>query len=489
MMNGSSHFFLQSFHVHNMRNRKLFENCGATDERPAGASAPSVVGDMVGVGLCDSFTGSGCSHFVSKCLARAISLHTRVPEEIARLKKRYPDDPLVNALAFGRTHNQFMRRPGKPSLVTPWDMEQYAHCADASFLQEANRCRDLGGGEADDGCRAVWFTAGVVPTESEAEKPNGTKKTALDICVSGVGTSRAFGLGRSAESSTLQGKPSVLHCSRRETVVPLSMDHHPLREEEYRRVIAAGGRVVSSEGNFIDGNPFYNVSRSFGHFRMKSNRQLSMSKQKLIATPTSMRWRMFPGDVLVLCNHAVFENRHTEDTSVNEVADLVGREVDRGLLPDEVAAAVCDFAVQFGSQHALQVTVAVAKDWRPDVMECGALCTPRFEESVRPGPIYAHMCQRHHTYAERLLRDCERCHISLPELLLRRWELIREVLPQRHALPLSTYYGKECGVVRQCMEEEAELFSHELLRRDPPLSRQETISVFSAIAKELVSKK
>lgn len=551
IMNEASHFLLDSFYAFNKKNRPMYSSSSSTSQ------IPHNFGDMVATGLLDSYTGREVSTFISDFLSRALSLHTRVPEELRALKREFPNDPVIDAMSFALSHQRSMRGlstkvPGTAtSPINAWDMEQYALCADSAFLQHCQKLRSdsgskgdesgdhfmqkntqqpvanrsdpttFSGGLRDTGCRGIWFSATLVPggtdcdasstvvSSGESRVPALCSSTALDVCVSGLGSSRAFGLARNALSPqrVRQSGGSPLDPSLTENIVPLSMDHIPLREEEYRRIINAGGHVVSQKGNMIDGNPYYTVSRSFGHFSMKSDRQRSPSQQKIICLPTTTTWRMLPGDVLVLCNHAVFENRQQENTTVDEVVKVIARELDRGNSPEAVAASVCDFAMRFGASHSLQVTVAVATnpdernsshrlDSNPSSDSSKAHATfgtepPLYTEWVEPGPVPVEMCRRHGPYFEALMRDCQRCGVSLPELLWLRWKQVRHVLPQRYALPLASLYGRETGILQQSMEEEAQLFSHPLLvsktsgDRDADTSKDACMAVFNSIAKSL----
>lgn len=541
MMNEASHFLLDSFYAFNTKNRSMYS--------ASVSHTPQNCGDMVASGLLDSYTGKEVSTFISDFLSRALSLHTRVPEELRALKREFPHDPVIDAMSFALSHQRSMRGLTRSpttlatstSLINSWDMEQYAHCADSAFLQYCQKTQNgnsirhsetsgdsvttkdrqqhspsevnptISCGLSDTGCRGIWFTATLVPGDKDSRaassetassgtesRPEMCSPVALDICVSGVGSSRAFGLARNPLSPQRirQSGGSPLDPSLKENIVPLSMDHIPLREEEYRRIINAGGNVVSQKGNMIDGNPYYTVSRSFGHFSMKSDRQRSPSQQKITCVPTTTTWRMLPGDVLVLCNHAVFENRQEENTTVDEVVKLIARELDRGSPPEAVASSVCDFAMRFGASHSLQVTVAVSTA----TQECGQalpaphamheIDTPQYMEWVEPGPVPVEICRRHPSYFEALMRDCQRCDISLPQLLWLRWKKVRPVLSQRHSLPFASLYGREIGILQQSMEEEAQLFSHPLLStisndESTNVPNEAHLAVFKSIAKSL----
>ncbi|KAG5465423.1 hypothetical protein CUR178_00126 [Leishmania enriettii] len=552
VMNLASSYNMNSFSVSNRKNRGFYGSPAAANvSSPSGTAAnataawsmsrseESFLGEMVAGGLLDSYTGREASTFVGNYLARALSMHTVLPTELRTLQKEDPSDPLLAIMMTALARRRSMHTEWE-SLVTEWDLQQYAISADAAFFRACNagqrqRC-PLSGEETktaeedavhngvsllppeESGCRGVWFSATVTPTRlveqqrralterkqrlapspqrvlasAEADEDYQVRELlaqaplCLDVAVGCLGNSRAFGVARNALTD---GMRSQLDSSRERTV-PLSVDHSPLRTSEYRRVIQAGGNVDSAVGDMIDGNPYYNVARSFGHWSMKKDRRRSPMMQKLIALPTVKTWRMLPGDALVLCNHAVFETRHQDYSSMDELAKVVGRGLSREWPPETIAASLCDFAVRFGAEHSLQVMVAVAVsaiDKAPrtaSVDNCG-VSTPEYAEWVEPGPLYVGACQRFPELRQRLQEDCARCNITLASLIRRRWERVRDILPTRHSLPLLPYYGKECGALQQIMEEEAVFFEHEMLRdvtdtNDPGLS-----FVFQKLAKRL----
>ncbi|KEG14993.1 protein phosphatase 2C [Trypanosoma grayi] len=522
VMNCATRDNMSSFAVHNTHNRGAYPTPAANTKSRSGdnsnvdeATLPVAVpfmADAVAGGMCDSFTGHHCSRSVAQYLAWALGIHSVLPGAIAELRRELKDDPIIALMMSALSRERALHGTNADQRVvrrifSEWEMQQYAMFADSAFFDACRkdmfpageRKRDDGLREnmvANSGCRAVWFTAAVAPfglqeqrrcgsgelshrgaappperwvetrtdvkratakqiAESATESSAPSPRFCLDVLVSNVGDSRAFGIQRHPLS---QGERSTLD-PLRERIVPLSADHKPLRTQELRRILKAGGEVRSDVGNIIDGNPFYNISRSFGHWSMKCDSRRAPSEQKIIALPTCSSWEMLAGDVLVLCNHAVFETRLQEDTSVDELAKVVRRELDRGASPEEAAGTVCDYAIRFGAQHSLQVVVAVATD-DGSTSSCSEA---QREEWVTPGPIYAEPCRRLPEYRQALQADCERCGVTLAELLLLRWRRVRDVLHLRHALPLMPYYGKECSILQQSMDEEAELFGQESL--------------------------
>ncbi|KAG8345990.1 putative protein phosphatase 2C [Trypanosoma vivax] len=524
VMNCADREYTAAFTLHNARNRRFYID--ASQEK---SSVPSFIGEVIAGGLCSSYTGHRCSHHVANTLENTLRMHAVLPESIAELRRERGDDPLVQMMMSAvcrerhlRTIRQDdsvgMRQGVARPMFSEWDMHQYAVHADSTFL-DACQLREStvtssGCESAMEGCRAVWFTATVAPSSLRqgqqkagtavgissrnvpppprylhGNQPRGSQTNQecmtppvpshhpffLDVLLSNVGDSRAFGIARNRST---WGLASFLDNSR-ERVVPLSSDHNPLHAPELHRIIRAGGVVRSDIGNIIDGNPFYNVSRSFGHWSMKNNQQRALSEQKIISLPTCNSWEMLPGDVLVLCNHAVFETRSNEDTSVDDLAKVVSRELALGS-PAEVAAGVlCDYAIRFGAGHSLQVLVAVAiegsdgveKDGSVSELEGGKVASKVW---IEPGTVYAEPCRHLPDYRSALLADCSRCGVTLSQLLELRWRRVRHLLSGRNDLPLRMFYGKECSALQQVMDEEALLFGDPSL--PPPEKNLESLS-------------
>lgn len=552
VMNASPEFYLDSFFVSNSKNRLLFavqpdkEHAIKANSSIQKAHSGNLLGTFVGAGLLDSSTDRDSSIFISRYLARALSFHTRVPQEVKALKKEFLDDPLLDVMSCALSRHRLMRpggafsfsptsegstrcssphhrSPGAPplSIIDGWDMEQYALAADAAFFQhlfQKQRSSSSTSGRGSffsgmpsSGCGGVWFTASVVPspfteelgrmTTNAAEQP-ASSSLALDVCVSGIGDSRAFGIKNGGwENAFPTATPGVLYShlyDARRHLIPLSMDHLPAREEELRRIVFAGGAVENGKlilrngknGDSQDSPSLrFSLSRSFGYFSCKNNDQRSPMQQIITAVPTTNTWTMGDGDALVLCNHAVFESR-MEDTTVDEVAKLVACELKKGHSPEQIAGMVCDYAIRFGATKGLQVTVAVATT---DLAECNVSLSsvPEYTESVSPGQLYVEVCRHDEGYARALLRDCTRCGISLSELMWRRWDRVRHMLSLRHSLPLASWYGKECGALQQCMEEEARLFSHPVLDEigTSEYKKEAVMPIFRSLAKNLIPDK
>lgn len=560
MMNLATSYNMDSFNVFNRKNVSFYDGRGGgaassamssdgTSSHSTHPPSSSFVGEMVGGGLLDSYAGREASTFIRNYLSRALSMHTVIPAELRVLRKEDPTNPLLDIMMAGLRRRNGMGVGDVTSVVSEWDVHQYAMCADAAFF---NACKVDGcstnsahtakahftstgsdaltaqdssdGGQVslpaeETGCRGVWFSATVAPTAVEAQHrralverrrqlappPQKTLVSAeeaeerhieqlmaqspfcLDVAVGGVGNSRAFGVAR---NTLTEGMRSLLDPSRERTV-PLSVDHNPLRTTEYRRIIQAGGKVDSAVGDIIDGNPFMNVSRSFGHWSMKRNPRRSPVEQKVIAVPTVKTWRMLEGDALVLCNHAVFETRHQEDTSMDELAKLVGRGLSAGLPVEAIAASLCDFAVRFGSEHSLQVMVAVSTKPTaegaavPENTSPASTESPHFAEWVEPGPLYVGACLQFPELRRALEVDCARCDLTLPTLIRERWRRVRDVLPLRHSLSLLPYFGKECGALQQVMEEEANFFAEDALRDATNTADPQLDAVFQKLAKRL----
>jgi len=91
------------------------------------------------------------------------------------------------------------------------------------------------------------------------------------VTVANIGDSRAI-LGRMKK-----GEDGVLKIS----AVELSKDHKPELPEEKERIENAGGEV--DDDGRVDGG--LNLSRAFGDFVFKANKEMPAEKQEVIAFP------------------------------------------------------------------------------------------------------------------------------------------------------------------------------------------------------------
>jgi protein phosphatase len=251
----------------------------------------------------------------------------------------------------------------------------------------------------------------------------------------------------------------------------------------------AGGKV-DQENDTIDGNPFLNVSRTFGHKSYKDNDILSPLKQKLTSEPSVFSWRMAPGDIVIIANHSVYETRGIEPSSVDAIADLVLHVLRRGGSCSEAAAALCDFAVSFGSTHNLcaQVmrvpdgptnsAIANADDQKKALEEQqqkgdgassqgqlhqGVTLPPPMvaETLVYPGTLYPSALRTNACYRDAVMHDVgARLGLrgGLAEFLEMRYERVKNHLPHRYDLPTAGAFPAESGMLSAVMCDEADFF-------------------------------
>lgn len=241
------------------------------------------------------------------------------------------------------------------------------------------------------------------------------------------------------------------------------------------------------------------VSRCFGAWSMKSNPCVPPTAQKIIAVPTCMSWEMLPGDVLVLSNHALYDTRDAcSPTSIDALAQLIDHELQRNQGCAHIASTLCDFALRFGAPHGLQVLVAMAMrapsdatpDTHPSIDDGSSSAVPssdsvnrhitgsakRYCNSsgvhegdaltiIEPGALYLEVWRRSDDRRQlrAFVKDCERCGVSVAQMLRLRWERVRDALSHRYALPYAELYGNECSMLQQIMDEESELFDDALL--------------------------
>jgi serine/threonine protein phosphatase PrpC len=90
--------------------------------------------------------------------------------------------------------------------------------------------------------------------------------------------------------------------SRRGRAIPLTRDHKPQVNEEHRRIVRAGGKVINGRVNGLLG-----VSRSFGDFAFKADRGSVPSKQVVTVTPAQCQQRVEVGEFVVLASDGVWD--------------------------------------------------------------------------------------------------------------------------------------------------------------------------------------
>jgi len=103
------------------------------------------------------------------------------------------------------------------------------------------------------------------------------------VTVANIGDSRAI-LGRLKKSQ--DGATAKM------SAVELSKDHKPELPEEKERIENAGGEV--DEDGRVDGG--LNLSRAFGDFVFKANKELPAEKQEVIAFPDIVTENLQFGD-------------------------------------------------------------------------------------------------------------------------------------------------------------------------------------------------
>lgn len=107
--------------------------------------------------------------------------------------------------------------------------------------------------------------------------------------------------------------------------IPLTEDHKPEDPEERRRILEAGGRVIKmGPCHRIDGS--LNLSRAFGDFALKANKELPPGRQKVIAVPDLTTTPFQDGDLLLVGCDGLFERCTWQD-----VADIVTSRLQKGL--------------------------------------------------------------------------------------------------------------------------------------------------------------
>jgi serine/threonine protein phosphatase PrpC len=107
--------------------------------------------------------------------------------------------------------------------------------------------------------------------------------------------------------------------------IELTEDHKPEDPGERSRILDAGGRVLKmGPCHRVDGS--LNLSRAFGDFALKANRDLPYDRQKVIAVPDITHTPFEDGDLLLVGCDGLFERCNWQD-----VADIVSSGLDKGM--------------------------------------------------------------------------------------------------------------------------------------------------------------
>lgn len=120
--------------------------------------------------------------------------------------------------------------------------------------------------------------------------------------------------------------------------VDLSEDHKPTLKRERLRIKKAGGFVLNPEdGGRVDGN--LSLSRAFGDFAYKKNKQLTPSEQKITCEPEVLRHRLSAADnFLVLGCDGIWEKASSQN-----VADFVRPRVEPHKVGKHLSGACAAF--------------------------------------------------------------------------------------------------------------------------------------------------
>jgi hypothetical protein len=402
----------------------------------------------VGGGLIDATSPSGAAaSFLASFFQEAFAQH-----DVAGKRRRYRiENESQEVLASLRDvmfqHRQFQNDAS--SIFSDTEFSQYSLTADAHLLRKSV---DVESG-ADWRSEAVWFVA---------ERGTAGNSNEVKVMVSNVGACRGFGVPLNLESLA-KFKRSVLS-PQRLPVVPLTMDHHPSRNLEFRRILDAGGRVENDI--LVTGGSKLAVSRGFGFRPFKSNASLPQVKQQIIAEPTTSSWRMLPGDMLVLANRGAFLTRSFEELTYEDVGHTVVRSSNRKRSPAQIACDIADEAVVYGSPAGVQVLVVEAVDPGPGAPQSSLHSAVR-ETTMLPGRMHVAALQSSEDYRQALLADCARCGVKLTDLIDMRSRMLEDLdCSVLLGSSLTDCFGLEAGTLRRAVEEEMQWMEPLFAARD-----------------------
>lgn len=121
---------------------------------------------------------------------------------------------------------------------------------------------------------------------------------------------------------------------RGDRAVDLSADHKPEDDVEWRRILAAGGKVTS-DGRINGG---LNLSRAFGDHFYKSNSKLPLKDQMISCLPDIRVETLLPEDrFLVIACDGIWNAMSSE-----MVIDFINSRLDKGMAPTKICEEICD---------------------------------------------------------------------------------------------------------------------------------------------------
>lgn len=186
---------------------------------------------------------------------------------------------------------------------------------------------------------------------------------------------------------------------------PLTVDHKPDNEEEYRRIEECGGRVENSR---VDGS--LAVSRAFGD-RLYKGGHGGQLKQKVIALAdvTHADVTFNSDDFVLLCCDGVFEGSFSNE----EVVDFVRTQLKTENDLTKVAGNVCEEAIVRGSRDNISCVIVQFKNGNDYSKEPHSICMP--------GPFSA---PRSLCFRKAYENMAEKGKTTVPALLEKRYSVL-----------------------------------------------------------------
>ena len=199
--------------------------------------------------------------------------------------------------------------------------------------------------------------------------------------------------------------------SKTNSCVSITTDHKPNTPSERHRIEASGGHV--SVGR-VNGD--LAVSRAFGDFQFKNNKELPMESQAVTTVPDMFVHDFEEGDILIVACDGVFESNFSNE----EVSAFVADTLDESGDPSWTACRVVDEAFHRGSKDNISCTIV----WNKPT----AMNTPGIGEKKSfaiPGSYLPLVGNGNPGYRDAFDKMCSRGGVNPTQMIKRRYEMLK----------------------------------------------------------------
>ncbi|KNH04955.1 phosphatase 2C [Perkinsela sp. CCAP 1560/4] len=215
---------------------------------------------------------------------------------------------------------------------------------------------------------------------------------------------------------------AILWKSKDDACISVTADHKPSNLSERNRIEASGGHVSAGR---VNGD--LAVSRAFGDFQFKNNRELPMEEQAVTTVPDIFDHAFEEGDIFILACDGVFESNFSNE----EVATFVAKNLKASKDPSWTACRLVDEALHRGSKDNISCTIIWNKSNNDEHEEPKAI-TGRF--SI-PGSYLPLVGNGNPGYREGFEKMCIRGGVTPSMMIERRYAMLKAAAGHSEADP------------------------------------------------------